>query len=175
MIYLGLDLSTSITGATLLDEDGSTLLCEAWDTRNKKQFPTLIHKADYIRNKILELEYSIDKVFIEKPLMFFSRGGSSANVMAMLQNFNGMVSWICWSELNIEPEHILSGTARKLSGLKIPRGQKAKEVVLQYFLDNGNEVEYTKHGNPKPGSYDRADSWVVAKAGYRLWKEESKS
>jgi hypothetical protein len=48
-------------------------------------------------------------------------------------------------------------------------------VVLQYVLDNEPNfvVEYTKHGNPKPGSYDRADSLIIAKAGYNLWKEKN--
>ena len=27
-------------------------------------------------------------------------------------------------------------------------------------------VEYTKHGNPKPGVMDKSDSWVIAKAGF---------
>jgi hypothetical protein len=29
-------------------------------------------------------------------------------------------------------------------------------------------IEYTKHGNPRPESYDRADAIVIAKAGYNL-------
>ena len=59
----------------------------------------------------------------------------------------------------------------------MPKGTKAKQVVIQYVVDNVPDVliEYTKHGNPKPGSYDRADSWVIAKAGYKLWKEGSRS
>jgi len=33
-MIIGLDVSTSITGATVIDEDGKLLHCEAWDTRN---------------------------------------------------------------------------------------------------------------------------------------------
>ena len=46
---------------------------------------------------------------------------------------------------------------------------KAKEVVLNFVLDNEDNfvVEYTKQGNPKPGSYDRADSYIIAKAGWK--------
>ena len=53
-------------------------------------------------------------------------------------------------------------------GIKVPKGEKAKPVVLQYVLDNEPKfvVEYTKHGNPKPDSFDKADSWVMAKAGF---------
>ena len=35
---------SSITGATVLDREGNTLLCESWDTRNKNKFPLLFHK-----------------------------------------------------------------------------------------------------------------------------------
>ena len=48
-----------------------------------------------------------------------------------------------------------------------------KAVVLKYLLDTepAFNVEYTKHGNPKPESYDRADAIIVAMAGYILEQE----
>ena len=57
----------------------------------------------------------------------------------------------------------------------MPRGQKAKEVVLKHLLDNepAFSIEYTKHGNPKPESYDRADAIIIAKAGYATENEET--
>ena len=170
MIILGLDLSTSITGATLLDEDNNTLLCESWDTRNKKKFPTIFHKAHFVRDRLVNLGWPVRKIFIEQSLQSFRSGFSSAQTLSTLARFNGMISWICYSELNRIPEYVAASSARKLCELKVPRGTKAKEVALQYFLDNGNKIEYTSHGNPKPGSYDRADSWVIAKAGYQIWK-----
>ena len=36
-MILGLDISTSITGATVLDNDGNILYNEAWDTRKFKK------------------------------------------------------------------------------------------------------------------------------------------
>ena len=175
MIILGLDISTSITGVTLLDEKNNTLLCESWDTRNKKHFPTLFHKAQHVRERLFGLGYPIKKVYIEQSLQSFRSGFSSAQTLSTLARFNGIISWICYHDLNVIPQYIAAPSARKLCELKVPRGTKAKEVALQFFLDNGNEIEYTKHGNPKPGSYDRADSWVIAKAGHRLWKEGLKS
>jgi len=32
-------------------------------------------------------------------------------------------------------------------------------------------IEYTKFGNPKPGSFDKADSYIVAKAGFLGYRE----
>ena len=49
----------------------------------------------------------------------------------------------------------------------MPRGTQAKQVVIEYILKNVPEieVEYTKHNNVKPHCYDKADSWVIARAG----------
>ena len=66
-------------------------------------------------------------------------------------------------------------TARKLCGIKIHRGQKAKKVVMRWLLDNEPDfnVEYTSKNNPKPKYYDMADSVVIAKAGYYLLKKQN--
>ena len=77
------------------------------------------------------------------------------------------MSWLVYDLFQIKPEYIAATSARKHCGIKIPRGETAKPVVLKYLLDNqpGFVIEYTRHGNPKPESYDMADSIVIAKAG----------
>ena len=57
-----------------------------------------------------------------------------------------------------------------MCGIKVPRGHKAKAVVLQHVIDTEPSfvLEYTKYGNPKPDTFDRADSLIIAKAGYSL-------
>ena len=172
-MILGLDISTSITGATVLDDDGEVLYCEAWDLRNKNHFPTLYDKAQRI-NQMLAILYEvkrfeIDKIYIEQSLMAFRPGFSSAKTILTLAKFNGIVSYICQTSFNIEPEYISASTARKSCGIKVQKGKKAKEVVLDFVLDNEDsfDIEYTRHGNPKPGSYDMADSYIIAKAGWK--------
>ena len=176
-MILGLDISTSITGATIIDDIGQVLYCEAWDTRNKNHFPDLWSKANLVKGRLLDLRgmFAIKHIFIEQSLQAFRPGFSSAKTLLTLASFNGIVSYICQDELGIKPEYIGASTARKLNGIKVPRGEKAKKVVLQYILDNEPDfvVEYTKQENPKPGSYDRADSLIIAKAGYNLWKEKN--
>jgi len=173
-MILALDISTSITGASVIDKDGNVIFCEAWDLRKIKN---IFEKAAKIKSELLNLriQFAICQVYIEQPFMFFNSGGSSAKTMAVLQRFNGIISWLCLEQFFYEPQYLTAGQARKLVGLKIPRGQKAKPVVLQFVLDNDPtfEVEYTKHGNPKPGVYDRADSWILAKAGCKDWKLKS--
>jgi hypothetical protein len=169
-MILGLDISTSITGVTVLNKDGEVLYCEAWDMRNKNHFPDLFNKASLIKGRLLDLsiQFHIKHIFIEQSLQAFRPGFSSAKTLLTLAKFNGIISYICQNDMGIKPEYIGASTARKMSGIKIPRGEKAKQVVFQYVLDNESSfmVEYTKHGNPKPGSYDRADSYIIAKAGW---------
>jgi len=115
-----------------------------------------------------ESTHPITHIYIEQPLHMFMRGKSSAKTLSTLMTFNGIVSWLVYELFEIEPEYIAATSARKHCGIKVKRGEKAKEVVLKYLLDTepAFHVEYTKFGNPKPESYDRADAIVVAKAGF---------
>ena len=164
-MILGLDISTSITGATILDKDGKVLFNEAWDTRRFKNF---FQKSEYIEDKIKKLNHPIQKVYIEQSLQSFRSGFSSAKTLSTLSRFNGVVSWLAYTILRVEPEYMAATSARKLCGIKVPRGVKAKQVVIKHVIDNVPDVliEYTKHGNPKPQCFDKADSWVVAMAGW---------
>lgn len=166
-MFLGLDISTSITGATILDKNGEIVYNDSWDTRKFKNF---FEKAKFIEDKIKEFNYPIEKIYIEQSLQSFRSGFSSAKTLSTLSRFNGVISWLAYTILRVEPEYLAASSARKLCGIKIPKGQKAKQVVLNYVVDNVPDVliEYTKHGNPKPNCYDKADSWVIAKAGYTL-------
>ncbi|HAI41176.1 MAG TPA: hypothetical protein DCM40_25235, partial [Maribacter sp.] len=103
-------------------------------------------------------QYPIEHIYIEQSLHMFMGRKSSAKTLSTLTRFNGIVSWLVFELFEIRPEFIGATSARKQAGIKVPRGQKAKQVVLQHLLDNepAFNIEYTKHGNPKPESYDRA-------------------
>jgi len=171
-MILGLDISTSITGVSVIDESGKVVHNDAWDLRKYKNF---FQKASVVRDNIVSLKYDIKSIYIEQSLQSFRSGFSSAKTLSTLSRFNGIVSWMCYSRFGIEPEYIAATSARKKCGIKVPRGVKAKQVVIQYILDNVPSVliEYTKHGNPKPHCFDKADSWVVARAGYICQMEKS--
>jgi len=174
-MILGLDISTSITGATVLDGDGKVVYNDAWDTR---KFKDIFEKANFVHEKIKALveEKSIEHVFIEQSLQSFRSGFSSAKTLSTLSRFNGIVSWMVFEILNIKPEFIPATSARKSCGIKVLRGENAKEKVVHFLLDNEPEfvVEYTKFGNFKPGIYDKADSIVIARAG-KICLEKVKS
>ncbi len=175
-MILGLDVSTSITGATILDKNGKVVYNEAWDTRKFKNF---FKKVEHVKERIEQLcnsGYGIKRVYIEQSLQSFRSGFSSAKTLSTLARFNGVVSWLVYGILQIEPEYIAATSARKTCGLTVPRGQKGKEVVMKYVLDNVPSVliEYTKHGNPKPFCYDKADSWVIAHAGWLMCRQKKR-
>ena len=163
-MILGLDISTSITGATVIDDKGEIVLCEAWDTRKYKNF---FDKAAHIRSCLVDVknEFPIKTIVVEQSLQMFRAGFSSAKTLTTLSKFNGAVSWMCYNIMGVEPEYVSASSARKQIGIKVPRGTKAKEVVLEHVKNNVPNFEYelTKAGNPKAGTYDRADSIVLAK------------
>ena len=169
-MILGLDISTSITGVTVINNEGEILHCEAIDTRNKNHFPTLFNKASKVEDYLLDIEYKYDikHIYIEKSLQTFRSGFSSAKTLSTLAAFNGIISWVCFETWGSPPEYLSATSARKSCGIKVPRGTKAKKVVIEYLVANEPDfsIEYTKHGNPKPHEFDRADSLVIARAGY---------
>lgn len=182
-MILGVDVSTSITGFAIV-ADEQIVYYDSIDLRKHKN---IFDKTIAIKEKILDLyemyqldndgdlslgdsRYPIQHIYVEQPFTFFNSGGSSAKTMAILQKFNGIVSWLLFEIFEIRPEYIGATAARKQAGIKVPRGQKAKKVVLEHLLETepAFKIEYTRHGNPKPESYDRADAIVIAKAGWEI-------
>ena len=175
-MILGLDVSTSITGITILEKDGTLVYNDSWDTRKYKSF---FEKVKYVEEQVIHLSKlygDFERVFIEESLQSFRSGFSSAKTLSTLARFNGVVSWLIYRILKTEPEYLAATSARKLCGIKVPRGTKAKQVVIQHILDNVPEIqiEYTKQNNVKPHCYDKADSWVIAKAGLIQCQQERK-
>ena len=172
-MILGLDVSTSITGATLLDKNGNVIQNFAIDTRKYKNF---FDKAEQVELALRQMKKVPTHIFIEQSLQSFRSGFSSAKTLSTLSRFNGVVSWICYKTFDVEPEYIAATSARKSVGIKVPKGAKAKQCVVQYVVDNVPDVliEYTKHGNPKPQCFDKADSWVIAKAGWLICQNKEK-
>jgi len=175
-MILGLDISTSITGYSVLTGKGQVLEIGHWDTKNKNHFPDLYSKAIHVKNKLSEVgeNYAIDNIFIEPALNMFMMGKSSSHTIATLSKFNGIVSWLCYEQFGLKPEYIPAISARKKCGITIKRGTKAKEQVMNFLIDNEPHftVEYGRTGKPKPYCYDEADSLIIAKAGFECLKEK---
>jgi len=173
-VILGLDISSSITGYTILDYAGNILACNHIDLRKEKDF---FKKIEIVNARLEEISdlYEIEQVYIEQSLQSFRSGFSSAQTLSLLSKINGIISWLCYNIFYGEPKYLAATSARKECGIKVPKGQKAKLVSLQFVVDNvpDFEIEYTRYGNPKAGYSDRSDSYVIAKAGWLREREEA--
>ena len=165
-MILGLDISTSCTGVTILDYTGRVILNDCW----KFKEDDVVDKLERAKKEIKELKkkYPITEVFVEESLQAFRPGFSSAKTILSLAKFNGILCWMIWEEMGIKVQYIGSTTARKTCGIKVIKGTPAKQQVMEWMLQNQAwfKVEKKKNSeNIKDYFYDMADSWVIAQAG----------
>tara|TARA_R100000030_G_scaffold95255_1_gene82602 strand:+ start:458 stop:982 length:525 start_codon:yes stop_codon:yes gene_type:complete len=172
MIILGLDISSSRIGYCLINEKEDLLLV---DEIKLKSSQSLEERADIFKKEMECIvrslqEQEVDYVFIEQPFMAFSGGKTTAATMAKLQRFNGMCSYVVHSVFGSPATLIQANKARGLVDLKIKRGENTKLKVIEWVQEKYPTsflVEYTRHGNPKPGTDDKADAVVIANAGLK--------
>ena len=137
-----------------------------------KSSQSLEERADIFKNtmQIIKEHSEVDYVFIEQPFMAFSGGKTTAATMAKLQRFNGMCSYVVHDLFCRTPNLLQANKARGLVGLKIKMGDNTKLKVIEWVSQKYQQkfiVEYTRHGNPKPGTDDKADAIVIANAGLK--------
>tara|TARA_B100000963_G_scaffold348836_1_gene357021 strand:- start:630 stop:1133 length:504 start_codon:yes stop_codon:yes gene_type:complete len=165
-MILGLDVSSSKIGYSIIDQDKKLLMCEF---KKFKTSTSLETRALEFHSTLLDLskKFQISKVMIEAPFVAFGGGRSSAQTVATLQRFNGMISLLVPIVFDMESEMITPAAARKKQGIKVPRGENTKKIIIEWVSQtypNDFIVELTRHGNPRPGTDDMADSVLVALA-----------
>jgi len=185
MNVLGLDISSSIVGITILNEDGmlynKALIFKPKRCKKTKTDTPMpwFEKLDLVKQTFQEIatfannEFTIDKLCIEDYLKMFKGGKTSAETLFTLARFNAVVSYIARDIFKIDPTYYTVSAIRKSIGFTVPKGfVETKEYTKKdYVLDKVVEdcptfvVRYTAKGHPEKGVYDRADSYAVAKAG----------
>jgi Holliday junction resolvasome RuvABC endonuclease subunit len=163
-MILGIDVSTSKIGYCVID-----------DQQNLKEVSFLKFKdgtleeraMKFFNNELARIKrtYIITHVRIEEPFTMFSGGKTTAGTMSKLQRFNGMISVLSYVMFEILPDLVSSRSARSKSGIKIKRGENTKKKIIEWVekkYPKDFTVVLTRHGNPKPGTDDMADSIVVA-------------
>jgi Holliday junction resolvasome RuvABC endonuclease subunit len=180
-MILGLDISTSSTGWSVLDSDG-TLIEQSYIRLDK--IKNTMAKATEVAESLVKIKekHNIEAIFIEENLQMFRPGLSSAKTLITLARFNGMVTLLSYNVFDIEPEFLNVNAARKLVGLKIDRKDKTKstkEKVLEWVDSELNQSfnwpkKILKSGPRKGteiyenGCYDIADAHVIAMAGHKI-------
>ena len=115
-ICMGLDVSTSCIGISIVIDDGSYngKLVEMTHIKLKKE-----KNANDIENLFLKKrqfvafikefkDYAVDKVFIEEPLL----SSNNKNTVATLLRFNGLISEVIYTMFGIVPNYISSYDSR---------------------------------------------------------------
>jgi hypothetical protein len=173
---LGLDVSTSIVGICVLNEDkcvDDTDYIAKFDSVNFKKCKTLWEKADLMSAYFATLQSefnNIKSIVVEEPLMGFRAGMSSAQTIAMLMRFNGIVSYMSRCLFNVDPVYINSAHARKKCGIKMQKTKIAgpqKEQVFKHMSENDLKLivwDKKKNGDIVDESRDMCDAYVVARS-----------
>ena len=171
-MILGLDISSSKIGIAIVDENKNIIhlnLVKYKKARLEDKAVLFSHELS-----VLKREYAIEHVFIEEPVSIYAAGRTTAHVISTLQRFNGMCSLACRNIFGKNAELIGSRQARKLAEIAIPGRTKSKEVKkiiieeMSKRYQNDFPLEYTRHGNYKPGTDDKADALVIAIAGHKI-------
>ena len=181
-MVLALDISTSCTGWCVFDENELRDIGYIDLSKHKGMY----EKAGKVKTELLYLTvlYPFTKVVVEENLQAFRPGLSSAKTLMTLAQFNGVVRWICHSDLSAEVESINVNTARKSVGLKLDRKskKKTKEQVWDWVRDlNQHDAldidwPYKKmKSGPNKGqirlcneAYDVADAYIIGKSHFLL-------
>ena len=171
-MILGLDISTSKIGYSIIDKDNNLIACQFM----KLKTLALEERAEIFYELLCDIKkkYKIEKIFIEEPFSMFGGGKTTAMTMAKLQRFNGMCSFAVRRVFGQSGTLISANKARKLVGLKIKRGEDTKKKVIEWCQQRYPRdfiIVLTSYGNPKPGTDDMADSIVIGLAGRELLKE----
>ena len=164
-VALGLDISTSKVGLCIMDYKFKLLETKLIKLNTKDE---LEDRCLQLEEFISNLNYNIKDIYIESAFIAFAGGKTSAVTMSKLQRFNGMVCYMVRKLLEKQAVLLSPAKARGLVGLKIKRGENTKLKVIEHVtrsFPNDFEYELTRHGNPKPGTDDRADAIVIAWAG----------
>jgi Holliday junction resolvasome RuvABC endonuclease subunit len=172
MMILGLDISTSTIGWCLMRDNGNLVDCGyiRLDKLND-MYEKLRCFEKFLDEKIVHLENDL-QIYIEEALMMFKTKSSMAQVIAMLQRFNGMCSASIYYRLNVKPELVNVNTARKICNIKVPKKVNAKEYVLSHVqgLNIIPQEKWELNRNQKliKQMFDMCDAWVIAKSGCAL-------
>jgi hypothetical protein len=169
-MIMGLDVSTSILGVSIIQKDGTL---EALEFINLKKEKNLFMKALIFAKFIAKYKtIGITSISIEEPLVMFQPGLSRAQIISKLSMFNGMIQYACYAVFGIMPTLVHVSTARKLAWpqLKFPRGSDRKHLVWEQVNKMCPGIEWRlsqrgkREGLPMKECYDMSDALTVALA-----------
>lgn len=162
---LGLDISTTCIGYALFSEEGKLLKIGHVKMRSKQ---TIFEKLKQFQEHIQELAgLDIKHIAIEEPLKRFAGKFSSADTIALLNHFNGMVSAICYTTWGVEPIYYNVNSARKTAYPNVKFGRKSSEAKSQVREEveklepHLNWIYGPKSRKLVDANFDMADAYTI--------------
>lgn len=187
-MILGLDISSSIVGIAIFNDDKTLYNLKYVDLRKIDSF---FKKADYVRAKLEDLRCELNNekitiISIEECAQSFRKGFSSAQTLSTLARFNGVISQIAYETFKVEPLYYNVVSSRKSLGIKLDKSGEidTKEQIVSWVssqepqwtwptktLTRGKNAGSTIH---ETFCYDMADAYVIGKVAlYDNDKNES--
>lgn len=170
---LALDISTSVIGICVFDENGILISMDHIKyAPNKEQ--DLFEKADLFEKSVSYLKsltidgtsMPIQYVAIEEPLLRVQGKHSSAATIGLLNFFNGMISDRCFKLFGVKPIHYNVKHARSTVFPKMPRSSEASEKQEVWKRVARMEPQINWKYGPKSRklineNFDMVDAYVV--------------
>ena len=175
MNILGLDISTSTVGLCILDEHEKLIFIDYIKPTGNSLFEKLDSAVKQFNEKLKE--FTVDKIYAEQPNVMFSKGLSSAQVIATVLRFNGGFLFTIkqkYGILNIN--EIMASSARKNTiGIgRYPKGVNAKEEVFKWVNSNSKnsfnwplKIKGKHKGQIIPECYDMCDAYIISAFGVK--------
>jgi len=173
MNLIGLDISTTTIGLTVLDENANIqyigFLKPDGETMYEKVASALFQLDNHLYlNKVFE----INKIYAEQPNIMFKAGFSTAQTLSKILRFNGAFLFTLSEKYSILPLEVMAVSARKqvtgVGRFKTDPKEAVRKWVDQYAtppiswptIDKGKNL-----GKLRPECFDMADSYIIARYG----------
>lgn len=178
---LGLDISTSVVGVCLIDENEQAIVFDAVKLTSTT-LNSMWDKADRGIEEIKKLvgDKKVERIYVEANAKMFSTGFSSADTLFTLAKFNGLISYLSHKAFKAEVVDVNVTSARKAVGFKNAKVDKrpVKEKVFDYVQALHPELPWKRHVAKTGKSQgqevyntemkDACDAWVICVGGSRL-------
>lgn len=170
---LALDVSTSVIGICLYDENGNLISMDHVKYGSNKE-QDLYEKAEMFEKKVaymtnLEIDgvpMPIQFVAIEEPLLRVQGKHSSAATIGLLNFFNGMISDRCYRLFGVKPVHYNVNHARSVVFPKLPKSSETSVKQEVWKMVSRMEPQINWVYGPKSRklvdeNFDMVDAYVV--------------
>lgn len=171
-MIVGWDVSTSAVGVCVKDGSGRTLefgvIYPVGGTHPEKHRSAATQVVNFCKRVCPSARH-----FVEDRLGGFTGGLTTRQTLMALASMNAVVSFVL---ADFGPVvHVPPISAKRIVGLKVPKGGNKKEVVIGLARSTEPSFPYTetRAGNPAKGVDDMADAWLLAEAGSRLFRGEA--